>query len=129
MLLIGLILFIKFSPFLFAQKKSQFLAFNSQSVGDMEAIIIRDTEHNDYNELMPQTLFRILYSFKTCHLMEQQVDKLYTVCSNVKVEKNLMDVLILYWLLVKVITSTIRIYMVIISIPPPTKCGITKMET
>lgn len=85
--LIGLILFIKFSPFLFAQKKSQFLAFNSQSVGDMEAIIIRDTEHNDYNELMPQTLFRILYSFKTCHLMEQQVDKLYTVCSNVKVEK------------------------------------------
>lgn len=53
----------------------------------MEAIIIRDTEHNDYNELMPQTLFRILYSFKTCHLMEQQVDKLYTVCSNVKVEK------------------------------------------
>lgn len=84
---IGLILFIKFSPFLFAQKKSQFLAFNSQSVGDMEAIIIRDTEHNDYNELMPQTLFRILYSFKTCHLMEQQVDKLYTVCSNVKVEK------------------------------------------
>ena len=85
--LIGLILFIKFSPFLFAQKKSQFLAFNSQSVGDMEAIIIRDTEHNDYNELMPQTLFRILYSLKTCHLMEQQVDKLYTVCSNVKVEK------------------------------------------
>lgn len=85
--LIGLILFIKFSPFLFAQKKSQFLAFNSQSVGDMEAIIIRDTEHNDYNELMPQTLFRILYSFKTCHLMEQQVDKLYTVCSNVKVDK------------------------------------------
>ena len=85
--LIGLILFIKFSPFLFAQKKSQFLAFNSQSVGDMEAIIIRDTEHNDYNELMPQTLFRILYSIKTCHLMEQQVDKLYTVCSNVKVEK------------------------------------------
>lgn len=53
----------------------------------MEAIIIRDTEHNDYNELMPQTLFRILYSFKICHLMEQQVDKLYTVCSNVKVEK------------------------------------------
>lgn len=85
--LIGLILFIKFSPFLFAQKKSQFLAFNSQSVGDMEAIIIRDTEHNDYNELMPQTLFRILYSIKTCHLMEQQVDKLYTVCSNVKVDK------------------------------------------
>lgn len=84
---IGLILFIKFSPFLFAQKKSQFLAFNSHSVGDMEAIIIRDTEHNDYNELMPQTLFRILYSLKTCHLMEQQVDKLYTVCSNVKVEK------------------------------------------
>lgn len=83
-----LCMFLKFSSFLFAQKKSQLLAFNSRSVGEMEAIMIRDTEHNDYNELMPQPLYRILYSLKTCHLMDEQVDKLYKVCSNIKVEKN-----------------------------------------
>lgn len=78
---------------------------------------------------MPQTLFRILYSFKTCHLMEQKVDKLYTVCSNVKVEKKSDGCPHIVLVIGKVITSTIRIYMVIISMPPPTKCGITKMET
>lgn len=83
-----LCMFLKFSPFLFAQKRSQILAFNSRSVGEMEAIMIRDTEHNDYNELMTQPLYRILYSLKTCHLMDEQVDKLYKVCSNIKVEKN-----------------------------------------
>ena len=82
-----LLLLIKFIPFIYAQKKSQISVFNSKSVGEIEAVIIKDTEHNDYNELMPQTLYRILYSLRVCYLMDLQVDKLYKVCSNINVEK------------------------------------------
>lgn len=82
-----LLLLIKFSPFILPLKKSQFLAFSQKTVGGMEALIIRDTENNDYNELMTNPLSRFLYSYKTCHLMERQIEKLYQSSSNVKVEK------------------------------------------